>query len=113
VNRDDREAETTECLAPDVLGSSVLGMDPAHLKWSREAVRGLTYVVTDKGPQWQWLKEMGKTEDPSCVCDGWTPQNAAHVQRCTCPWIGDGMGKSQEQASKDEEWCTEMVRFLG
>jgi len=26
---------------------------PAHLKWSREAVRGLTYVVTDKGPQWQ------------------------------------------------------------
>jgi len=24
---------------------------PDHLKWSRVALRGLTYLVTDKGPQ--------------------------------------------------------------
>ena len=40
---------------------------PPHLKWSREAVRGLTSIVTDKGSQRQWLKEIGKTEDPRCV----------------------------------------------
>jgi len=28
---------------------------PAHLKWSPMAVRGLVYMVTDKGPQRQWL----------------------------------------------------------
>jgi len=22
---------------------------------------------------------MGKTDDPTCVCDGWTPQNAVHL----------------------------------
>jgi len=49
-------------------------------------------MVTDKGPQRQWLKEMGKVDDPSCVCDGWTPQNAAHL--FACPWVGDGVGRS-------------------
>ena len=41
---------------------------PAHLQWSRMALRGLTYMHTDKGPQAQWLKEIGKIEDASCVC---------------------------------------------
>jgi len=39
-------------------------------KWPRMALRGLTYLVTEKGPQGQRLKEMGKAEDPSCVCGG-------------------------------------------
>jgi len=38
---------------------------PAHLSWSRDAIRGLTYLVTDKGPQRQWLKEMGKVDASS------------------------------------------------
>jgi len=33
-------------------------------------------MVADKGPQRQWLTEIGKVD----VCDGWTPQNAAHLQ---------------------------------
>ena len=74
------------------------------------ALRGITYVVTDKGPQRQWLKEMGNVEDPSCICDGWIPQNAAHLY--LCPWVGDGIGRSREQASKDEEWCTAVARFV-
>jgi len=49
----------------------------AHLRWSRRALKGLVYMVTDKGPQQQWLYEIGKLEEPWCVCDGWTPQNAA------------------------------------
>ena len=58
---------------------------PAHLKWPSKAVKGLVYMVTDKGLQQKWLREIGKSEEPWCVCDGWTPQNTAHLledRRC-------------------------------
>ena len=32
------------------------GKAPKHLSWSRWAVRGLTYMVTDKGPQAQFVR---------------------------------------------------------
>jgi len=83
---------------------------PGQLKWNRVALRGLTYLVTDKGPQRQWLEEMGKVDDPSCVCDGWTPQNAAHLM--VCSWVGDGVGRSWEQAHEDEKWCAAIARFV-
>jgi len=70
----------------------------------------LTYMVTDKGPQAQWMKEMGKLEDASCVCDGWTPQNAAHLYEC--PWVGDGKGRTREMIWKDEKWCEDLARFV-
>jgi len=35
---------------------------PAHLSWTRKAIRGLTYLETDKGLQMQWLKEIGKSK---------------------------------------------------
>lgn len=54
---------------------------PAHLRWSTHAIKGLVYMVIDKEPQRQWMKEMGKTEEPGCVCDGWTRQNAVDPQR--------------------------------
>jgi len=56
------------------------------------------------------MREIGKTDDASCVCDGWTPQNAAHLYRC--PWVGDGRGRSREQARGDEEWCEAVARFV-
>ena len=83
---------------------------PAHLKWARDAIKWLTYLITDKGPQRQWLAEIGKTDDSRCVCDGWTPQNAAHLYGC--PWIGDGVGRPPKQAMADEGWCAEVARFL-
>ena len=83
---------------------------PAHLKWSRMAIRGLTYMIMDKGPQASWLREIGKVEDGSCVCDEWTPQNAAHLYEC--PWVGDGKGRRREQLWEDEKWCEDLARFL-
>jgi len=83
---------------------------PAHLSWPRQAIRGLTYLETDKGLQRQWLREMGKVEDGSCICDGWTPQNAAHLYQCQ--WMRDGRGGSEEQARQAAEWCAEVARFL-
>jgi len=83
---------------------------PAHLKWNRTAIRGLTYMITDKGPQAGWLKEIGKVDDASCPCDGWTVQNAAHLY--SCPWVGDGKGRTWELIWKDEKWCSEVARFI-
>jgi len=80
---------------------------PAHMRWARTAIRGLTYLVTGKGPQ---RREIGKTDVPTCICDGWTPQNAVHVFQC--PWIGDGIGRLWERAHEDEEWCAAVARFI-
>jgi len=89
---------------------SLHGRAPSHLRWNRVTLRGLTYLVTDKGPQRQWLKGIGKVDDPNCVCDGWTPQNAAHL--LVCPWVGDGVGRSWEQAQEGGEWCAAVARFV-
>jgi len=37
------------------------GEAPHHLSWSRQAIRGLTYLMTDKGPHRQWMRECRKT----------------------------------------------------
>jgi len=86
------------------------GSAPQHLGWSNIAVRGLAYMVTDKGPQAGWLKEIGKVEDGSCPCDGWTVQNAAHL--LSCPWVGDGKGRTMQMIWSDEKWCEDLARFV-
>jgi len=83
---------------------------PPHMKWTRQAVRGLVYMVTDKGPQRQWLWEIGKSEESCCVCDGWTAQNAAHLMNCS--WVGDGKGRKSEMLWEDEKWCEAVAGFL-
>jgi len=69
-------------------------------------------MVTDKGPQQQWLWEIGKSEELWCICDGhgWTPQNAAHL--LGCPWVGDGKGRTNMQVWEDERWCEAVVEFI-
>jgi len=86
------------------------GTAPDHLKWNGLALRGLTYMVTDKGPQAYWMKKIGKVDRGSCGCDGWTQQNAAHLYRC--PRVRDGTGRTREEMWKDEKWCEEVARFL-
>jgi len=62
---------------------SIYPKAPAHLRWPTRAIKGLVYIVTDKGPQRQWLWEIGRAEDAYCICDidEWTPQNATHLQQ--------------------------------
>jgi len=83
---------------------------PTHMGWSARAVKGLVYMVTDKGPQRQWLWEIGKCEEQWCVCDGWTPQNAAHLMECS--WVGDGKGRRMEMLWEDEKWCEAVAEFI-
>jgi len=67
-------------------------------------------MVTDKGPQQQWLWEIGKAETQWCACDGWTPQNAAHLMGCN--WVGDRKGRTQDRIWEDEEWCEAVFDFI-
>jgi len=83
---------------------------PAHISWAPAALKGLVYMITDKGPQQQWLWEIGRSEKPCCVCDGWTAQNAAHLMGC--PWVGDGKGRKSEMLWEDEKWCEAVARFI-
>jgi len=83
---------------------------PAHLKWRPRALKGLVYMITDKGPQRQWMWEIGKCEEQWCGCDKWTAQNAAHLMRCS--WVGDGKGREWEAIWGDEEWCEAVADFI-
>jgi len=44
------------------------------------------------------------------LCDGWTPQNTAHLQCCPC--VGDRKGRSVEQMWNDEKWCERVAEFV-
>lgn len=82
--------------------------NPKHLQWSRKAVRGLTYVVTDKGPLKRWLKVIQRSQEDKCSCG--EVQNAVHLRRCNL--VGDGKGRSVEECQRDMEWCEAVVDFL-
>jgi len=56
------------------------------------------------------LWEIGKSEEWWCVCDGWAPQNAAHLMEC--PWVGDGRGRRSEMLWEDEKWCEAVADFV-
>jgi len=69
---------------------------------------GLVYVTTDRGPLKHWLWAIGRAGDSRCECG--TTQNAVHLLRC--PLVGDGRGRTLEEAGQDPEWCREVVRHL-
>lgn len=72
---------------------------PAHLSWSQSAVKGLTYVVTNRGPLKRWMWVIGRSDEQNCQCG--EPQNAVHLRRCKL--VGDGKGQSIEECMKDSE----------
>lgn len=71
-----------------------------HLAWDWKSVKGLTYIVTDRG---RWLKTIGRKEDDRCDCG--SVQNAAHL-------VGGGEGRTEEQCWDDQEWCRAVADFL-
>ena len=81
---------------------------PKHLSWSRKAVKGLTYVVTDRGPLKRWLEIIGRSQERTCPCG--ETQNAVHLRRCLL--IGDGKRRSLEACMEDRAWCEEVADFL-
>ena len=63
---------------------------PPHLKWTRKQLKGLTFIVTDRGPMkwWQWV--IKRADNPFCQCG--EIQNAVHLMRCRL--VADGEGRS-------------------
>ena len=83
-------------------------LKPPHFKWSRKQLKGLTYIVTDRGPMkwWQWV--IKRADNPFCQCGA--IQNAVHLIRCHL--VADGNGRSLAQVEEDTEWCQLVVDFL-
>ena len=79
-------------------------------EWDRNALGGLTYICADRGPFLQWLHQIGRKDMDKCQCEPQTIQNAAHVLKCKL--IGDGKGRTLEQAEEDLEFCTQVFEFL-
>ncbi|KAF8416439.1 hypothetical protein EV426DRAFT_721797 [Tirmania nivea] len=85
-------------LRPDVITPAgirqafPMGRPSKQTKWNREALRGLTYMVTDRGPQRWWLHKVGRADDSSFgLCGEGVAQNAAHL--LSCPGVADGKGR--------------------
>ena len=73
--------------------------------WDRDALKGYTYICTDRGPFRAWLHKIGRAESPMCPC-GKAIQNAAHVM--TCELVKGGA----ERSAEDMEFCRAVFRFL-
>ena len=50
--------------------------------WDRDAMKGDTYIYTDRGPFKAWLHKIGRADSPMCPCGKVVP-NAAHIMSCT------------------------------
>ncbi|KAF8415634.1 hypothetical protein EV426DRAFT_700346 [Tirmania nivea] len=88
-----------------------MGRPSKQMKWNREALRGLTYIVTDRGPQRWWLHKVGRTADPMCgLCEEGVAQNAAHL--LGCPRVADGKGRRWEEIWEDPEWCERLAEVV-
>jgi len=76
--------------------------------WDRQALKGLTYIVTDRGPFRHWLHHIGKAGDGKCKCG--VTQNSAHITECG--EVGDGKRRKIEEIWTDQAWCAEVYQFL-
>ena len=50
-------------------------------EWDRDALKGHTYLYTERGPFKTWLHKIGREDSPRCPC-GEAAQSAAHVLKC-------------------------------
>ena len=77
-----------------------------HLKWSGEALQGLTYLYTSKGPMKDWLKKVKRADSDECFCG--EVQNVEHLHG----GCGDLVPCSKEDMWREEAWCEQVVWFL-
>jgi len=93
---------------------------PPHLSWSRKAVRGLTYLDTDKGYQRQWRWERWMMQ-AACVTGG--PPKTQFIYTYARGWEMELEGQEsrggrmrggvrQWRISCDEEGRTELAHFV-
>ena len=81
---------------------------PKHLGWDRKSMKGLTYIMTDRGPLRSWLKKIGRREDDRC--DWGSIQNAAHLIRY--PLVGDGKGRAEDHEDDEDQVDNQVEEFF-
>ena len=74
-------------------------------EWDREALKGHTYIYTDRGPFKAWLHQIGREVSPICPY-GEAIQNAAHVLKCKLVEGGE------KRSAEDMEFCRAVYKFL-
>ena len=74
-------------------------------EWDRDALKGRTYICTDRGPFRGWLHKIGRADSPMRAC-GKAVQNAAHVIACERVVGGD------KRSAEDMEFCRAVFNFL-
>lgn len=79
-------------------------------EWDRDALRGYTYIYTDKGPFMHWLNKLGRKDSSACPCGQGVVQNAAHILKCAA--VADGRGRTLEQVDEDPDFCRQLFSFL-
>ena len=95
-------APYSPCLA-SVMGPTFHSMRPEIYRWDRQAARGLSYVVADRGQSTVWLYKIGRVVHPRCECG--TDQNSVHLRECRLVgYEGDGewrkYGRSRSGAER-------------
>ena len=73
-----------------------------------KSVKGMMYIITDRGPLKRWLNIIGRSQEYTCACG--EVQNAVHLRRCKL--VGDGKGRSLTECQQDMEWCAAVADFL-
>ena len=67
-----------------------------------EARKGLTYIISDRGPMGSWHETIGTIEGDTCsLCEGRRIRNSAHL--LSCSRVADGRGMTLEHASENVE----------
>jgi len=72
-----------------------------ELRWVEGSKGGMTEVTEFEEGRAEEYSDGSLTEGPS---------SAVHLLQC--PLVGDGSGRTLEQAEQDSEWCWEAARFL-
>ena len=79
---------------------------PWHLKWDNQGIKGLTYLVTDRGSLW-WKDRVGKVASMTCRCR--VAQNATY----TCLSLAERKGRTMEKLEVEgPEGCRAVADFL-
>ena len=64
----------------------------------RDAIRGLTYIHTDKGPTRQWLHQIGRALDPFCNCGAIHKRSSPHDMHETRGWTREAAKRGMERS---------------
>ena len=85
---------------------SIVEQQEGHLRWNNQAIRGLTYLYTGRGPLKAWLFKIGKARSSNCGCE--ELQDTDHLHE----GCGELRACSRDDMWKDERWCEDVFHFL-